>query len=168
MWMRRTFHECASELEGISQSFRAAHMNRCNGPEGSRLEVLRDTSTRGVEVLRILALSIRNDQDYGLTNISNASIGALREDMSLDEARIFVREYRPPYRELSGFKSLKLRQALNKIAHANPDGSGFYADMDIHDLILTGCEREKTWAAVISVVDLCALVQSLPDACLQA
>jgi hypothetical protein len=127
------------------------------------MEVLRNSSTRGVEVLRILALSIRGDQDYGLTSDSGAAVGAIQEALLNDEAREFVQTYRPPYASLAGFKPLKLRSALNKIAHANPSGSSFYADLDTHDLILTGDDRGKTWAAVVSLIDLYSLVQSLPD-----
>lgn len=40
----------------------------------------------------------------------------------------------------------------------------FFADADTHDLILTGEERGSTWVAVISIIDLCNVIKSLPDA----
>jgi hypothetical protein len=164
MWQRRTFHECASELKAISEDFRSAYTNRWNWDKSRKDQVLRDTSTRGVEVLRILALSIRSDQDYGLTDNVSTSVGALHAHVAEGEALALVRDYHPPYDRLPGFNPLRLRQALNKIAHANPARSGFFADATTHDLILTGEERGSTWVAVISLIDLCNVVKSLPDA----
>jgi hypothetical protein len=125
MWQRRMFHECASELKAISEDFRSAYTNRWNWDKSRKDQVLRDTSTRGVEVLRIPALSIRSDQDYGLTDNVLTSVGALYAHVAEGEAMDLVRDYHPPYDRLPGFNPLRLRQALNKIAHANPARSGF-------------------------------------------
>lgn len=163
MWRRRTFHECASEPGAISEDFRSAHTNRWGWDKSKRDRVMRDTSTRGVEVLRIPALSVRGDQDYGLTNNDASAVGALIIDATDAEAVATVQNYRPPYDRLSGFTPLKLRQALNKIAHANPARSGFFADAETHDLVLTGEDRGSMWIAVISLIDLCGVVKSLPD-----
>jgi hypothetical protein len=125
---------------------------------------MRDTSTRGVEVLRILALSIRSDQDYGLTpKKPEDSVGAFRESATAPEAAAFIQSYRPPYSGLTGFVPLRLRQALNKIAHANPARCGFFADDHTHDLILTGEDKGRSWVAVVSLIDLCTVIQALPD-----
>jgi hypothetical protein len=78
MWQRRTFHECASELSAISEDFRAAHTNRFGCDRSKRDRIMLDTSKRGVEVLRILALSIRSDQDFGLTHNDSTPVGALK------------------------------------------------------------------------------------------
>lgn len=164
MWQRRSFHECASELAAISDDFRAAHTNRWGWDEGRRRTVLGDTSVRGVEVLRILALSVRGDQDYALTSRGSGTVGAFRRNAVGTDVRSFIAAYRPPYRELPDFSSLKLRDALNKIAHANPEGAGFYADDASHDLLLSGLERGAPWLAVVSIPDLCAEIRSLPDA----
>lgn len=164
MWERRTFHKCAEELSALSAEFRAAYANRGNFDQATRDGVLRDTSERGIEVLRILALSIRSDQDYGLTANTSASVGAIRNSVTAEDARALVRGYRPPHSRLPGFVPLKLRHALNKVAHANPRGTSFFADADTHDLILTGEERGSTWVAVISIIDLCKVIKSLPDA----
>jgi hypothetical protein len=163
MWQRRTFHECASELQSISADFRAAHTNRWQWEQSRKDQVMRDTSTRGVEVLRILALSIRSDQDYGLTPKRPDSVGAVREAATASEATAFIQSYRPPHRALTGFLPLRLRQALNKIAHAHPARCGFFADDHTHDLILTGEDRGMSWIAVVSLIDLCAVIQALPD-----
>jgi hypothetical protein len=163
MWARRTFHDCAEELDAISSNFRTAYTNRLgwDGPTCER--VMFETSTRGVEVLRILALAIRSEQDYGLTNSDRAAVGALRTNITRDEASLAIKRYRPPYNELNGYTPLGLRQALNKIAHANPTRSGFFADENTHDLILTGMDRGDTWIAVISLIDLSRVIKSLPN-----
>jgi hypothetical protein len=164
MWQRRTFHECASELSAISEDFRSAHTNKFGWDRAKRDRIMRDTSTRGVEVLRILALSIRADQDAGLTGTDPTSVGAFRSNATEAEALAAVRTYRPPCSQLPGFVPLKLRQALNKIAHADPTCSGFFADDTTHDLVLTGVERGAAWIAVVSLIELCRVVKSLPDA----
>ena len=163
MWQRRTFHECASELDAISGDFRAAHTNQWGWDEPRRNMVLRDTSIRGVEVLRILALSIRSDQDYDLTEKTQAPVGAFLKNAGNISLPTFIENYRPPYSSLSGFSPIGLRQALNKIAHANPAGSGYFADKSAHDLILTGTDQGNTWITVFSLVDLCKVIKSLPD-----
>jgi hypothetical protein len=164
MWQRRTFHDCASELRAISGDFCAAYTNRWGWDRAKCDRVMRDASTRGVEVLRILALSIRSDQDYGLTQMGSDSVGAFCDAASDSEASAFIQNYRPPYRQLGGFVPLGLRQALNKVAHANPARCGFFADGQTHDLILTGDDRGKSWIAVVSVIDLCTLIEAIPDA----
>jgi hypothetical protein len=164
MWQRRTFHECAEELSAISGDFRSAYTNRWGWDRAQRDRVMRDTSTRGVEVLRILALSVRGDQDYGLTNNMAGPVGAFCANATEAEALALARNYHPPYSSLPGFAPLTLRQALNKIAHANPAGSGFFADAETHDLVLTGKDRGSVWIAVISLIDLSSAVKSLPDA----
>ena len=79
-------------------------------------------------------------------------------------------DYNPPYNKLGskdGFTKLNLRKALNKIVHRNPDPkmNSFYANANYHDLILCGDDRDRTkkWIAVISVIDLCKTIQSIPD-----
>ena len=123
-----------------------------------------ESSGRGVEVLRILALAIRSEQDYGLTNSDLAPVGAFSSNISRDEALAVINYYRPPHSELNGYKPLGLRQGLNKIAHADSTRSGFFADDSTHDLILTGADRGAEWLAVISLIDLCRVIKSLPNA----
>lgn len=167
MWQRRTFHECAEELSVISEDFRAAYTNKFGWERSRRDRVLADTSKRGVEVLRILALSIRSDQDFGLTINDPTPVGALKPDATQAEVLSVIRDYRPPYSQLSQYNPLTLRQALNKIAHADPTRSGFFADNDTHDLILSGVNQGSIWIAVISLIDLCRVIKSLPDASLR-
>jgi hypothetical protein len=163
MWQRRTFHECASELSAISEDFRAAHTNRFGWDRPKRERVLLDTSKRGVEVLRILALSIRSEQDFGLTNNDSAAVGAFKSRATHAEVLAAIRDYRSPYSKQGGYTPLGLRQALNKIAHADPTRSGFFADNNTHDLILSGVNQGNTWIAVISLIDLCSAIKSIPD-----
>jgi hypothetical protein len=119
---------------------------------------------RGVEILRILALAVRGDQDFGKTAADLTPVGAVKSDIGAAEVRALVDAYRPPYGALDGFGPLALRGALNKIAHAHPAGSGFFADEETHDLILTGQQHNRPWVAVISLIDLCNVIESLPDA----
>ncbi len=120
MWLRRTFHECAEELKAQSDFFRGAYVNRLNFSPDERERRMVSASERGVEMLRILALSIRADQDAGLTDSNPAAVGALRVGATDDEITRTLTEYRPPYTQQRGFNQLTLRQALNKIAHADP------------------------------------------------
>jgi hypothetical protein len=121
-----------------------------------------EASQRGVELLRILALSIRGDQDHGLTLNDLTTVGALRRDAAQDEVAAALRDYLPPYSQLAGFTSIGLRQALNKIAYLNPDRSGFFADDTTHDLVLSGVDGSRTWIAVISLIDLCRVIKVAP------
>jgi hypothetical protein len=164
MWQRRTFHECASELTGISEDFRAAHTNKFSMARSRRDQIMLDTSRRGVEVLRILALSVRSEQDFGLTQSDSRPVGALRSRATAEQVLATIRDYRPPYDQQTGYTPLGLRQALNKIAHADPNGSGFFADNTTHDLILSGANQGgDSWIAVISVIDLATVIKSIPD-----
>lgn len=163
MWKRRTFHECTEELISLSLDFRFAHTNRLDWDLTRRNSVMQDASTRGVEILRILALAIRADQDYGLTSLDLRPVGALRLVATEDEAHSMINAYHPSQKKMSEFSSLNLRQALNKIAHADPNNGGFYADMDTHDIILVGQAQNKYWIAIVSLIDLCEVIRSIPD-----
>ncbi|WP_204368762.1 hypothetical protein [Neosynechococcus sphagnicola] len=53
---------------------------------------------------------------------------------------------------------------MNKIAHADPSQAGFFANSIFHDLILSGKDKKgKIWIEIVSIVDLCRAVKSLPD-----
>ncbi|MGD9614686.1 MAG: hypothetical protein AB7H90_02275 [Alphaproteobacteria bacterium] len=163
MWRRRTFHECAEELEIISEDFRRAYIADQYGSNPHNERILRDTSMRGVEILRILALAIRSEQDYGNVPKAASPVGAVQEDATDEDAIWFPQLYRPPYSKLTGFAPLEFRGALNKIAHANPQASTFFCNQEVHDLILTGENRRRKWIAIVSLIDLCATIKSLPD-----
>ncbi len=167
MWQRRTFHECANELMQISERFRGEWKShyRSDPALAMQNQTLLDTSMRGVEILRILALAIRSEQDFGLTPSDVAIVGAIKENTSNSESTAIINTYTPPYSVLADFKPLKLRQALNKIAHANPVGGGFFADANNHDLILTGSGQSgiHNWIVILSIIDLCSAIKSLPD-----
>ncbi len=70
---------------------------------------------------------------------------------------------RPPYSGGTGFEPLPRREALNKIAHANPYRTGFFADDAVHELILSGNHGSNTWIVIVSITDLCRAVKALPD-----
>lgn len=167
MWQRRTFHECADELEQVSKNFRTAYNNSYGIDQQKRKEILNESSTKGIEILQILALSIRSEQDYDqeFKNAThNITVGALKSEANNNEFFDMVKSYRPPYNQVTNFKQLSLREALNKIAHVNQDQTNFFANDIIHDLILFGKDfKGKTWIAIISINELCRAVKQLPD-----
>jgi hypothetical protein len=163
MWKRRTFHECAEELEILSQEFRNAYANQSRLDQQSREKTLQESSERGIEILRMLALSIRSEQDFGSIPSIHTTVGVLNRSANTNEVSAALNSYRPPYSETVGFEPLKLREALNKIAHANPYKAGFFANDVVHELILSGNHGANTWIAIVSIADLCRAIKSLPD-----
>lgn len=165
MWKRRTFYECADELKAISEDFRAAYTNKFSFGEEKRNQILQDTSKRGVEVLRILALSVRSEQDYQVIPKNKEIVGALKHTANENEIVGALEHYTPPYNNKDGFEPLLLREALNKIAHADPDKTSFFASESVHDLILCGkyVRGNNKWIAIISLIDFCNVIKSLPD-----
>lgn len=163
MWKRRTFHECAEELEILSQGFRDAYASKSRLDRQSRENILQESSERGIEILRVLALSIRSEQDFGSLPSIRTTVGALNRSANTSEISATLNSYRPPYSEKAGFEPLPLREALNKIAHADPYKAGFFADEVVHELILSGNHGANTWIAIVSITDLCRAIKSLPD-----
>ncbi|WOB45335.1 hypothetical protein HNI00_21025 [Thermoleptolyngbya oregonensis NK1-22] len=163
MWKRRTFHECAEELEILSQDFRDAYINPSTPDQQIREKILQESSERGIEILRMLALSIRSEQDFGAIPTIRTPVGALKRSASTSEVLATLNSYRPPYGGRTGFELLSLREALNKIAHADPYRTGFFVDNTVHDLILSGNHGSNTWIAIVSITDLCRAIKSLPD-----
>lgn len=163
MWKRRTFHECAEELEVLSQDFRDAYINILRLDQQVREKILQESSERGIEILRVLALSIRSEQDFGAIPSIRTTVGALKRSASTSEVSDILNSYRPPYSGKTGCEPLLLREALNKIAHADPYRTGFFADNTVHDLILSCNHSSNTWIAIVSLPDLCRAIKSLPD-----
>jgi hypothetical protein len=163
VWKRRTFYECAEELEVLSQDFRDAYINGLNLDQQNRQKILQESSERGIEILRVLALSIRSEQDFGAIPSIRVTVGALKRSASTSEVSATLSNYQPPYSGRTGFEPLLLREALNKIAHADPYRTGFFADNTVHDLILSGNQGSNTWIAIVSLPDLCRAIKSLPD-----
>jgi hypothetical protein len=163
MWKRRTFHECAEELEILSQDFRDAYINKSTLDQQIRERMLQESSERGIEILRVLALSIRSEQDFGAIPLIRTTVGALKRSASTSEVSATLNSYRPPYSVRTGFEPLLLREALNKISHVDPYRTGFFADNTVHDLILSGNHGSNTWIAIVSIADLCRAIKSLPD-----
>ena len=168
MWKRRTFHECAEELEILSRDFRDAYTNKSRIDQQSREKILQESSEKGIEILRVLALSIRSEQDFGSIPSIRTSVGALNRSTNATEVSAILNNYRPPYSEKAGFEPLLLREALNKIAHADPYKAGFFADEVVHELILSGNHGANTWIAIVSIADLCRTIKSLPDQSVQS
>jgi hypothetical protein len=163
MWKRRTFHECAEELEMLSRDFRDAYTNKSRIDQQSREKILQESSEKGIEILRVLTLSIRSEQDFGSIPSIRTTVGALNRSTNTSEVSATLNNYRPPYSGKTGFEPLPLREALNKIAHADPYKAGFFADEIVHELILSGNHGANTWIAIVSIADLCCAIKSLPD-----
>lgn len=171
MWRRRTFHECTVELRGMSERFRAVYANEFGWNQRRVDAYLSKVSQEALELLRMLALAIRNEQDYGLATDPALNMGSLKPDAEPNEGLTLL-EYcrcmrRPPSTDLQGFGTLGLREALNKVAHADPNQSGFYADSYYHYLILSGTWRSREWVAIFSVPSLCDAIEALPDESLE-
>jgi hypothetical protein len=163
MLRRRTFHECATELEGISSEFRSAYLGKAGIAPEHRQRTLVSTSKRGIEVLRILALAVRTDQDWSLLAPDKKQIGALKNNVSDPDLEAAIQAFKGPYNGLKGFEPLNLREAMNKIAHMHPTRGSFFVDEEHHDLMLSGSRQGRSWVAVISLIELCQLVKQLPD-----
>lgn len=112
----------------------------------------------------MLALAIRSEQDQGSIPSDTISVGALNRNFEEEKCTEFRESYAPPLSAVEGFQPLPLREALNKITHADGPKSGYFADSENHDLILFGKQGNKWWAAVISIPGLCRVVKELPDA----
>lgn len=155
MWMRDTWHNCASELEIISAQFREAHQQ-------SDRAKMADASREGVALLRALALAVRSEQDFKLVPHTMATVGARKpKGASSSDASGFAGHKACLAR--SGFKELPLRGALNCIAHADPRRGAFYATASVHDLLLFGERDKNQWCAAISIPKLVEAIRSLPD-----
>jgi hypothetical protein len=66
---------------------------------------------------------------------------------------------------IEGYSPLDLRQALNKIAHADPQRADYYVGPrdNAHDLLLYGANRGEVWFAAISILMLVKAIHALPD-----
>ena len=171
MWKRATWHECADELDQVCERFRHAYWGkRSKGWPRHPDDVaeMKESSIEGVKLLRALALAVRSEQDFDVAPNQRAVVGALKNENALPTDAIEVK-HRGGYESMlgvSGYVPLKLRQALNKIAHADPQTADYYIGRLVgnHDLLLYGEDRGQKWFAAISMLDLVKAIRSLPDA----
>lgn len=153
MWARRTYHEIADELSVVSDDFRLADQR------GDQQAMVR-LSVQGVELLRSLALALRSEQDYGGGARSSEPVGDLLEGVA--NPAFFVLTLRSiPAAEAP--RSLSLREALNKIAHADPSLTSYKLGVGRHDLILSGVLRGSSWVAVVRIPRIVEILRSYPD-----
>jgi hypothetical protein len=131
--------------------------------EAMRNTILVQASIKGVEILKIIASSIRSEQDYGIIPSTDTTVGALKISVNYQEVQEILSHYKPPYNQRPGFQPLILREALNKIIHANPLKSSFFANEMFHDLILSGKRGSLNWIAIISLIDICRVIKTIPD-----
>jgi hypothetical protein len=126
-----------------------------------------EASMEAVQILRSLALAVRSEQDYDLVPQAMACVGALKESGATPDDAAQAKRCRG-YRELlgvHGYVPLGLRQALCKIAHADPRRADYYVGPrdQAHDLLLFGTNRGQTWFAAISLMEFIGAIRALPD-----
>ena len=171
MWKRATWHECADELESVCQCFRHAYWGKRSRRwprHPDDIAEMEDTSRKGVQLLRSLALAVRSEQDFNLTPHCTTVVGVIKNDDAMPRDTYDAKQHGgfAGLLEIDGYAPLNLRQALNKIAHADPQTVDYYVrTMDMaHDLLLYGENRGKKWFAVISILALVKAIRGLPDA----
>ncbi len=174
MWKRATWHECADELDELCQRFRQAYWGKRSRswPRHPEDEAeMKESSIEGVKLLRALASAVRSEQDFELAPRSTAVVGVLKNENALPTDAIDVKRH-GGYESMlgaEGYVPLKLREALDKIMHADPQTADYYIGgypgvVTNHDLLLYGEYRGQKWFAAVSILDLIKAIRSLPDA----
>ncbi len=173
MWQRATWHECADELDQVCETFRRAYWGKRHKGwprHPDDVAEMEATSKQGVQLLRALALAVRSEQDFKLVPTAAPVVGALKSEgaMPSDGYEVKQRGGYAGMLEVNGYAPLNLRQALNKIAHADPQTADYYVRVmdQAHDLLLYGEDRRKKWFAAISLLELVKAIRALPDASL--
>jgi hypothetical protein len=130
-----------------------------------------ETSKEGVQLLRALALAVRSEQDFNLVPPAQSVVGALKQEHATpaDATQAKQGGGYTSVLGLPGYTPLNLREALNKIAHADPRSADYYvaALNCAHDLLLYGSNRGRDWFAAVSLLQLLKAIRALPDAALQ-
>jgi hypothetical protein len=172
MWQRATWHESADELSQICRAFRAAHWGRSTGGKGWPRDPddeaeMRQTSKEGIQLLRALATAVRSDRDFNLIPPARAVVGALRRAGATPADAIEVKRaggYASVFAR-PGYAPLHLREALNKIVHADPRNADYYvAPLDrAHELLLYGQNCGDNRFAALSLFEVIKAIQALPD-----
>ncbi|MFN0277586.1 MAG: hypothetical protein ACKVRN_03175 [Pyrinomonadaceae bacterium] len=128
---------------------------------------MKEASINGVQLLRALALAVRSEQDFGFLPKGISNVGAFKKENAVPADATELKQSRGYEYMLGrdGYGPLSLRQALNKIAHADPQTADFYVGPSdkSHDLLLFGDDRGKRWFAAISILQLVKAIHSLPD-----
>src|SRR5437870_11765482 len=152
MWKRATWHECADELDDLCRNFRRAYWGKRSKswPRHPDDEAeMNECSVEAVKLLRALALAVRSEQDFGLASNPVTIVGALKNNNVSAADALEVRFGYKCMLGVHGYTPLTLRQALNKIAHADPKTADYsVGPSDIkHELLLFGTERGTKWFA---------------------
>jgi hypothetical protein len=171
MWKRATWHECADELSVVCQDFRDAYWGRRHGSGWPKhpddIANMAKSSEKGVQLLRALALAVRSEQDFDLIPQTMTVVGALKREnaTTTDAAEVKQKRGYAQMLSINGYTPLLLRQALNKIAHADPQKADYYIGPGdcVHDLLLYGEDRGNSWFAVVSLIELVKAIRALPD-----
>ena len=160
MWQRSSYHEIADELASVSERFRAAEAGRLPFSPTQLRQTMVETSIDGIALLRALALAVRSEQDYGHGLRGSEIVGQQVVDTS--EADRLVNQIRGIPISLQS-QPLVLRDALNKIAHADPALGSYNVEGEAHDLVLSGTQGKRQWVAVISLPKVIAVLRAYPD-----
>jgi hypothetical protein len=170
MWKRATWHECADELDQVCRRFRRAYWGyRSQGwPRHPADEAdMKESSVEGIKLLRALALAVRSEQDFDLAPNPTSVVGALKNAKALRTDATSVKHCGGYENMLAvdGYAPLTLRQALNKIAHADPQTADYFVGPsdDSHDILLYGEDRGRNWFAAVSILELVKVIRNLPD-----
>ncbi|MEA5414143.1 hypothetical protein [Synechococcus sp. BA-132 BA5] len=123
------------------------------------------SSKDGVDLLKILALSVRPEKDFRLLINVTSQVGTLLNNASCTEINSVLTGGQSPPIIVPNAIQLELGEALNKIAHADPreDKSSFAADRLRHEVVLTGEKSGCPWIAVIDIPAMCNAIKALPD-----
>jgi hypothetical protein len=165
MWQRGTYYDCASELEQASDRFReAVDRRKVVGSRESASE-LASSSKDGFDLLKILALSVRPEQDYGLLQDSKMQVGRWVRNADSSEIKSALTCSTSPPVIVHRAEPLKLREALNKVAHMDPrpGKSSFAANRLLHEVVLTGKKNGHHWIAILDILRLCEAIKALPN-----
>ncbi len=171
MWKRDSWHACAAELDEVSLQFRNAYWGRTHSGSWPRTsedeQMMEEASREGVKIMRSLALAVRSEQDFSLVPPVQGVVGITRVvgESKIDTTMLKQRSGFHGLKSDPNYKSIGLRECLNKIAHAEPSTADFYvgAGNSDHDLILQGVQRSERWLAIVSIIELISVVRQLPD-----
>jgi hypothetical protein len=127
-----------------------------------------ESSIEAVQLLRALALAVRSEQDFAAIPPAVAVVVGALKSTGGGAADVEEAKRRRGYEALlglAGFQPLMLREALNKIAHADPRAADYYVGPrdNAHDLLLTGSRGGHQWFAAVSVLQLIRAIHTLPD-----
>ncbi len=116
------FIKVATQIEVICKEFARAHARGA-----SQTELVQITKP-AAKLLHTLGISVRGDQDFGRTDRPNTRVGSLLSGAVACGPSAFRENYQPPFAGIQGSTPLDLREAFNKILHADGSDASYYVD----------------------------------------